>query len=92
MALLPEQFWRLTFAEYIAMAKGFRKRQVHRANELLYLAWHTEALARMDPLPALKDLQLADGTDELKKGQTDAEMESRIRVLNAMFHGTEVEV
>ena len=73
------------------MVRGFRKRQVHRANELLYLAWHTEALARMDPLPELKELMLTDDAEH-KAAQTDEEMESRIRVLNAIFHGTEVEV
>jgi len=93
LGLLPEQFWALTYAEFIAMARGFHRRQVARANEILYGAWHTELFARYKKLPDLDDI-LRDPSDKPKKKepQTTETMMTMAKMLTAAFGGDVVEV
>lgn len=76
----------------MALARGFRRRQTQRANELLYLAWHTELFARYERLPRLEEI-LRDPDDEprAKRAQTPEEMLAMCRMLNAALGGEERE-
>lgn len=84
LELTPSEFWELTPAEFYAMADGFSKRQKQRTNELIYLAWNTAALTRIEKMPELKDLY---ETVEPKKEQTDDDMLTVAKSLNAAFGG-----
>jgi hypothetical protein len=86
--LMPSEFWRLTYAEFVSLAEGYKQRQTHRMNELIYLAWHVEAFARQKKMPPLKGLM--QDTSE-KRQQTDDEMMAACRILNAAFGGEVVE-
>ena len=92
LGLLPDQFWRLTYAEFAAMSKGFRRKQVHRANELLYLAWHTELFARQDRLPSLDSIMRDPDEVRTQAPQDDDAMLAMAKMLNAAFGGDVVEV
>lgn len=83
LELTPSEFWELTPAEFYAMAEGFAKRKRNRNNELIYLAWNTAALTRVEKMPDLKDLYEA----EPKKEQTDEDMLAVVKSLNAAFGG-----
>ena len=90
---MPDQFWALTYSEFIEMSRGFRRREAHRADELLYLAWHTELFARMKTLPKLADLLHGDGSEPMRHApQSTEQMIAMCRVLNAAFGGEETEV
>lgn len=86
----PHEFWVLTPAEFSAIAEGYMRKQTTRSNELISLAWYTEALARTKKLPELKSLLQ---TNETKKPrvQTADEMMAVCRLLNAAFGGSEIE-
>lgn len=57
-------------------------------NEIIYLAWHTEAFARQKTLPPLKSL-LQD--EKPRHEQTDEEMMAMCKMLNAAFGGEVVD-
>lgn len=72
------------------MVEGKIKSQKRRMNELLFLAWHIEALARQKRLPALSSLL----KEEKPSGrqQSDEEMLNMAKLLNAAFGGEVLEV
>jgi len=72
------------------MADGRIRNQKRKMNELVFLAWHTEALARQKRLPALSSLI----KDEKPTGrqQSDEEMMNMAKLLNAAFGGEVIEV
>lgn len=72
------------------MADGKIKSQKRKINEMLFLAWHIEALARQKRLPALSNLV----KDEKASGrqQSDEEMMNMAKLLNAAFGGEVLEV
>lgn len=75
------------------MCEGYRKREINRVNELLYLAWHIAALERQKKLPSLKSLmQKVDEKAKPHKEQTVDEQIAMCRLLNAAFGGEFVEV
>ena len=59
-------------------------------NEMIFLAWHIEALARQKRLPSLSSLL----KEEKISGRrhSDEEMMSMARLLNAAFAGEVIEV
>jgi hypothetical protein len=94
MKLKPDEFWRLTCAEFVEMYDGYVRRQKNRINELIYLAWHVEAFHRQPKaLPDLQSLML--DVDESRrvtpKRMTDEQMMAMAKVLNAAFGGEFVE-
>lgn len=86
----PEAFWQLTYVELLTMIEGRARNKRSRLNELIFLAWHVEALARQKRLPALGSLLIEEKTT--KKRQTDEEMMNMARLLNAAFGGEVIEV
>jgi len=93
MGLFPDTFWLLTYAEFLTMLEGFRKKERRHNNELLYLAWHVAAFERQKKLPPLSSvLADEDATGEPGEGRvmSDEEMMAKCRILNAAFGGTEV--
>jgi hypothetical protein len=88
--LKPDEFWKLTYAEFDAMCKARKRTNKHRANELMSLAWHTAAFTRANKLPSLKTI-LQDEYKEKRK-QTVEEMISVVKLLNAAHGGIEVHV
>nr|WP_276318556.1 phage tail assembly chaperone [Gudongella oleilytica] len=90
LQLKPEEFWQLTYAELLTLADGRIKSQKRKMNEMLFLAWHIEALARQKKLPALSSLLKDDKTTG--KQQSDEEMMNMAKLLNAAFGGEVIEV
>jgi hypothetical protein len=64
----PLDFWNLTPYEFSIIVEGYSERQTEKRQELLYLAWHTEAFARQKRLPGLKKLLKDNG--QKKKNNT----------------------
>jgi hypothetical protein len=71
------------------MAEGYNKRHIMRSNELITLAWNTAALVRTEEMPELESILIS---DVVKETQTDDEMLSIVKMLNAAFGGEVVEV
>lgn len=90
MNLKPDEFWKLTYAEFDAMCKAKKRINKHRANELLSLAWHVALFERQKKLPALNTI-LQDEQKEHHK-QTVEEMISVVKLLNAAYGGVEKRV
>lgn len=72
------------------MADGYSERRADRINELIFLAWHTEAFARIKRLPDLQSL--LNKNTRPHEPQTDEEMMAKARMLNMLYGGGEVEV
>lgn len=89
MHLNPDEFWKLTYAEFFAMAKARKRLERRRRNELLYTAWHTALFERQTKLPALNTV-LIDEQKEKPKKQTVDEMIAVVKLLNAAYGGEEV--
>jgi hypothetical protein len=89
LELKPFEFWELTPAEFYEMAEGYNKRHIKRSNELITLAWNTAALVRTKEMPELESILIS---DVIKEAQTDDEMLSIVKMLNAAFGGEVVEV
>jgi hypothetical protein len=90
LSLRPEEFWLLTYAELVSMAEGRIRNQKRRMNEMIFLAWHIEALARQKRLPALGNLLKEEKSNG--RQQSDEEMMGMARLLNAAFGGEVIEV
>ena len=89
----PCDFWALTYAEFYEMAQGYRRRQIKKRNELIYHAWHVEALSRQQKLPELKSLmQNVERSADPPKQQTEEDMIAMCKLLNVAFGGNEVVV
>lgn len=71
------------------MTEGYNKRHIKRTNELITLAWNTAALMRIEEMPELKNILIS---DVVKESQTDDEMLSIVKMLNAAFGGEVVEI
>ncbi|QRN84837.1 hypothetical protein JR334_07565 [Clostridia bacterium] len=72
------------------MADARIKSQKRKMNEMLFLAWHIEALARQKRLPALSSLIQEEKTNG--RVQSDEEMMNMAKLLNAAFGGEVLEV
>lgn len=79
----PDDFWKLTLAEFGEMVEGFKRQQKRRIDELLYLAWHTAVLSRQKEIPSLSSLL----NKNEKKEMTEQEMFEQVKMLNAAFGG-----
>jgi len=89
MGLRPDEFWKLTYAEFIAMLDGFTRRRTQTNNDLLYVSWHVAAFNRQKTLPSLKSILVENPTEHHQ--QTDEEMLAMIKIINAAFGGKVVE-
>jgi hypothetical protein len=87
---MPEEFWQLTYAEFVAIAEGRIRHEQRKMNEMIFLAWHIEALARQKRLPSLGSLLKEEKISGRR--QSDEEMMSMARLLNAAFGGEVIEV
>ena len=98
MGLAPETFWALTPFEFHVMAMGYveREKEKNRTthNNIISLAWYTEALARTKNLPKLENLLSKKDDDgavvHKHKEQSDEEMMNVCRMMNAAFGGIEI--
>jgi hypothetical protein len=91
MGMTPVEFWRLTYAEFIGMQRGFVRRDKRRYNERLQQAWYTARLVRLKgEMPDLESLMLNE--DPAPRQMTDDQMMAMARVLNAALGGREIEV
>jgi hypothetical protein len=70
-----------------AHKKKKKEKKKEKRDELLYLAWHTMVLQRVEKFPEFEEF-IKDPTEEKpKKAQTEAEMLSSIKAITAMFGG-----
>ena len=56
LQLKPWEFWECTPHELILLLDSAKQREKQRLDEYIFLAWHTEALARQKRLPKLGSL------------------------------------
>jgi len=91
LQLKPVEFWELTPVEFSIMVDGYVRNQRNKQNDLLSLAWHTQAFARYKKLPNLKNLLLTAKPNKPKEPQTPEVMIAQCKMLNAAFGGAEVE-
>lgn len=87
--LKPDEFWGLTFSEFIQMAEGYTRRQKREINNYIAGAWYSAILARQKQIPKLNSLLQEESA---KKQQTDDEMLTMAKLLNAAFGGEVIEV
>ena len=92
LGIKPSEFWSLTLSELLIMAEGYNRKTKRRSNELISLAWHTEAFARLKKLPSLKSLIKDEDGMAQHREQTDEEMMAMASMLNAAFGGEVVEI
>lgn len=91
MGLKPDEFWKLTYNEFIEMLIGHRKRERHEINKLLYTAWHMAVFSRQKKIPELKTILIDEEQQERPKEQTPEQMLAIVRIWNAAYGGTVVE-
>ena len=84
------EFWQLTYAEFIVRYEEHIKSQVHKRNELVFHAWHVAMFNRQKRLPALDTVLTKEETNKPKKAQTTEEMMSMCKMLNAAYGGKEI--
>ncbi len=93
MGLRPDEFWRLTHAEFHDIYDGWVRSLRRRENEIVETAWRTANFMNYRRLPDLKTLLLDIDTRPVEKGeQTTEQMIAMVRMINASLGGTEVEV
>ncbi len=92
MGLRPDEFWRLTHAEFHDMLDGWIRGLRRRENEITKTAWRTAYYTRVKQMPDLKTLLLdEDEQPQERPAQTVDEMMAAVRMINAAWGGTEVE-
>lgn len=89
MRMKPSEFWALTYAEFVEMLNGYIRGNTRRNNDLLYLAWHVALFNRQKTLPSLNSILIEDM--DSRHEQTDEEMLSMVKILNAALGGKVVE-
>lgn len=88
----PEEFWKLTYSEFLLKVDYYARKQQEGFNDLICLAWHVEAFARQKKLPSLDSLLQKNDNKQPHREQTDDEMMAMARLLNAAFGGEEITV
>jgi hypothetical protein len=88
--LMPSEFWSLTFAEFMQMVEGYTRRQKREINYHIAGAWYSAMLSRQKQIPKLNSLLQDDTT--ARKQQSDEEMMTMAKMLNAAFGGEVIEV
>ncbi|HEX8030273.1 MAG TPA: hypothetical protein VF491_17485 [Vicinamibacterales bacterium] len=78
--LSPERFWRLSIRELWLELAADRRRQKHRRERDLSLAWWTESLARQKRLPSLEKL-IGRATRQARKTQNWQQMKAMMTAL-----------
>ena len=87
----PDDFWLLSPYEFSLIVDGYIRRERKNANNLIALAWNSECFARTKKLPPLNDLLLKDEKEVVKeKPQTNDDMMTMCKLLNAAYGGKEV--
>jgi len=94
MGLRPDEFWRLTHAEFFDMYDGWARNLRRRENEIVETAWRVENFRRAgNQFPDLKTLLLdINEKPQEKREQTPEQMIAVFRMINAALGGTEVEM
>jgi hypothetical protein len=93
MGLMPNVFWNLTYAEFYAIWKGHRKREIKRHNELVLQAWQTAYFLHPPEDIKLEDFLLKDEPEiEDDDEYTPEESLAYFRMLNAAYGGAEVKL
>jgi hypothetical protein len=90
MALNPDYFWTLTYAEFVDMYKGHHKRFRRKINEIITAAWRTEAFRRTEKLEDLTNYLIGDDTPKKPEAMSDMQMFNMIKAFNAALGGKEV--
>lgn len=67
----PARFWTITPAEAAREMRGRATARRHEQQQLAWLAWHIEALARTKKLPPLREMM---GEKTTKSGPQDPEV------------------
>ncbi len=78
-------FWDYTPAEINLLSKRHNENRKQHIDDLIYLAWHTEAFHRSKKLPKLKDL--IGKSKKKNQPQTPEQMLNNIKLLNQAFGG-----
>ncbi len=81
-----DEFWRLTYAEFVIRYKEHIKTLNHRRNEMIFTAWHVAYFSRVTKLPSLKSVLI----EEEKREQSVDEMIAICRMMNAALGGKEI--
>ena len=89
MGLKPEEFWRLTRAEFFAMREGHIERQKRQTNESRYESWHIARWIIGRGTPKLEEFLLSEKTQT--KAQTPDQMLAALRMITILSGGKVVQ-
>ena len=84
--LRPEDAWRATPREVMAIQAGYRTRDVGRLQEALWAAYHVAAFSRAKRLPNLREALDAIGRPQPKQ-ETEAKLRAQARALTVLMGG-----
>lgn len=91
--MLPNEFWKLTLAEFLIMSEGYQRKQIDRAKEIIVLSWNIANFTNAKELPKLDELlDRIDNNSKPKQEQTDDDMLAMVKILNSAYGGEVVEV
>lgn len=82
----PSEFWEMTQAELIIASRVHNDKQKEKTKELRYLPYMISYLLRIETLPDYDEWMEV----KEKKTQTDDDMVTMARLLNALYGGEEV--
>jgi hypothetical protein len=92
MGLSPDDFWKLTHAEFCDMVDGWVRNQKREKNNLVELAWRMVNYGHYRELPDLKTQLIdVDGKAE-EEEQTPEQMLTKCKLINIALGGITVEV
>jgi len=92
--MMPSAFLDLTRAEFVMKRDGYIERKRREINEARHRAWHTAHWILHHDAPELDKYLISDKRDDAPKEepkQTNEQILARVKLLNAMLGGTEVE-
>lgn len=86
--ITPEQYYNYTPRELSLIIDQQNNQQKEKNKEILYLAWHIEALARCKKLPKYSELinESTKASNQTEKSQT---LMQKVKILNQLFGGKE---
>lgn len=93
MGMDPDTFWKMTPAEFMVKAEGYRRAKTEKVNELLFLAWHVAYFVREPKPPNLKEVLINDEKPvQEHKAQTPEQMVAACKLITAALGGSFIEV
>ncbi len=84
LALKPDEFWRMTPAEFAMMQEGYLEREKSKHDYIVYHAWLTANLMRKRKLPTLERVLQPRKKDTRTVEEKRAEWESLKRQFGVM--------